>query len=917
MLSAIAARKAAAAAANATQSLDTSAGPSTILSSTSAPSSKPNSSSSKRKRPPATPQTSTSGSPFRKRKKSASKKIPQPRYFELQNDAFRGQEDVELENLDSDELEDSDLDSETDHGMGGGLDNTIVHVDVDGIDTSKKQIAKRSYSPSRPALDDSSQDEEDANGGILGQAGETLREDNTLLTSFIPMEGKNTFYLAAAEVAIILSSTRSSSSNSPSQSGTLIALKPSETLTLLGTYQLTVIQGFIEVDGAILRSDLHQSHKIFAPRSSPLPGLRALSLPSPILSSSFILPERLETIIGEARNDIVILLQDLQTGVEGLGKVCRTFEGVFSIHPRDVLNLNHSENPQGNGDVGNTLQLKGARVIARQSKYISPFSMPSSWQQALDGIYPMSKDAAEEKNGDIEMRNEQDDDGEERGRQTPNIYLVKGLKKVGKSSFARTLVNRLLSRHDCVAYLECDLGQSEFTPGGLVALNVVHRSQPLLGPPFTHPTIPIRAHFLGAFSPKSSPGHYIEAVRDLVGYWTREMGAASSIPLVVNTMGWTNGLGGDLTRRIEEILLGGLSEVSLESSLAYGRVSLSQENGGPEMHLYGFDYETSGESAFTDSSTSNRLQSHIQPPSYSSFFGQGTGDPSSSLPTFSSQPAPRIHVHRMKPVSLPVSSSSSGLPYAPASTTGPLGNFSAADHRTLNILSYFHAVFPLSVSPSSGQNQPQFSNARATHWDTSLPLLARPPYEVDVGVAVDKVVLLSGNGDEGEVVESEIERVLGGALVGLVKCEPGTLDMGSNSESMSAGRNSPSSTTKITKIPYVQSSPYPSPNTSSTCGLALIRSVAPGGSHLHVLTPLPPSLLGPFGRVMVKGEMELPIWGMVDFRSLGRGRGQGRDGEHDRERETATPFLQWDKGAGLGAEKRRVRRNLMRKNQGV
>lgn len=33
-------------------------------------------------------------------------------------------------------------------------------------------------------------------------------------------------------------------------------------------------------------------------------------------------------------------------------------------------------------------------------------------------------------------------------------------------------------------YLECDIGQSEFNPSGLIALHKV--SQPLLGPPYTH-----------------------------------------------------------------------------------------------------------------------------------------------------------------------------------------------------------------------------------------------------------------------------------------------------------------------------------------------------------------------------------------------------------------------------------------------
>ena len=37
------------------------------------------------------------------------------------------------------------------------------------------------------------------------------------------------------------------------------------------------------------------------------------------------------------------------------------------------------------------------------------------------------------------------------------------------------------TRYRRVAYLECDLGQSEFTPGGMVSLNVL--DQPIFGGP--------------------------------------------------------------------------------------------------------------------------------------------------------------------------------------------------------------------------------------------------------------------------------------------------------------------------------------------------------------------------------------------------------------------------------------------------
>jgi hypothetical protein len=57
---------------------------------------------------------------------------------------------------------------------------------------------------------------------------------------------------------------------------------------------------------------------------------------------------------------------------------------------------------------------------------------------------------------------------------SPNTpLLLCGARNAGKSTFARFLVNRLLNTHDSVAYLECDVGQCEFTPPGVVSLTVV------------------------------------------------------------------------------------------------------------------------------------------------------------------------------------------------------------------------------------------------------------------------------------------------------------------------------------------------------------------------------------------------------------------------------------------------------------
>ena len=99
--------------------------------------------------------------------------------------------------------------------------------------------------------------------------------------------------------------------------------------------------------------------------------------------------------------------------------------------------------------------------LRNQAKDYEPFILPESWATALNNT-----------------------------SSTGGVYFVKGPQKTGKSTFARTLLNRLLVqyvtqclcsllltildfRFERIAYLECDPGQSEFTPGGMVALNII------------------------------------------------------------------------------------------------------------------------------------------------------------------------------------------------------------------------------------------------------------------------------------------------------------------------------------------------------------------------------------------------------------------------------------------------------------
>ena len=247
------------------------------------------------------------------------------------------------------------------------------------------------------------------------------------------------------------------------------------------------------------------------------------------------------------------------------------------------------------------------------------------------------------------------------------------------------------------------------------------------------------------------------------------------------------------------------------------------------------------------------------------------GDNMSAYDASISAPKP-YPIHHLSPVGPP-----SGVPI----------KFSPADLRQLYILSYFHAVFP----SKTDQESPESLIAQA--WDVNLPLCAQPPYEITCDSALD-LVILTGAGSE-DVVYSEIHRVLNGSIVGLVSYEPGTLEK--------------EDTTDLS-IPYVQGTAPPLPTASTCHGLALIRSLSSppqSPTLLHILTPVPPSILAKTPpRVLIKGDMELPVWGMLDFRSETHIAGVSN---------AEVPYLRWGTSEAVGANRRRVRRNLMRKAQ--
>jgi len=206
-----------------------------------------------------------------------------------------------------------------------------------------------------------------------------------------------------------------------------------------------------------------------------------------------------------------------------------------------------------------------------------------------------------------------------------------------------------------------------------------------------------------------------------------------------------------------------------------------------------------------------------------------------------------------------------------------------ADKRSLMIMSYLHH--------HNETNKP-------SRWDTSLPLCAQPPWEVTLSDAIDRIILIGSGSDE--VAASEVFRVLNGAIVALVALDPPQPDW-------MQGRNSTG------LVPYTQGAMPPPPSGSNCVGLALVRGVRASSGTLHVLTPVPPERLAQ-ARILVMGEVKLPIWGMLDHRADPKARDQIAGVKVG-----AVPFLHWSNASEQtpGSKKLRVRRNLMRKNQSL
>ncbi|GAA5942704.1 polynucleotide 5'-hydroxyl-kinase [Sporobolomyces koalae] len=617
--------------------------------------------------------------------------------------------------------------------------------------------------------------------------------------------------------------------------GVVFGLRIGEDLVIHGVFDLVPLSGSISLLGSTLSpSSISSSleipavssenaHRVFSPASHPVPPIASVPSDPPVAGPSSL------SLYLDAKIDIsgfaaVVLVAPVQTGIEGI-EACLKSGGLGCANAMFPV-MSQTSSVASGQTWRLVIELVPGLALLRQ---IDP------WHSSLSLLVParsdMNVDGASADPGRL-------------------VIMVEGQKRVGKSTFSKMLLNKLLDRYDAVAYLDTDLGQPEFSTPGFVSLNVLRK--PIFGPAFTHLSLPVSSHYLGSTSPASDPASYESAIAALLSTYALEVEfplideptpahsrrrhrqasptvispstngkVRERVPLVINTQGWVKGLGADLLAKLKE---------ASRPTHVCSFVSVVDDDMG----------------AFSD------------------------GGPGLSLAQEQHAPA-------------------EGLPYQlytlPGAPTNPLeSKWTASDYRTLSLVSYFHSDF---VTPLTIPTAPE--STLPASWDFSAALVARTPFNVNwtrEAGQISTVHLLDGD----DIGYEHVLHALNGSLVAIVE-STSTVPLAIEPSSQSS-------------FPYDPFAPTPSPLTSRAIGLGLVRSIAPSTTSLHVLTPIPT----PSTRVsLVKGSLEVPLAILLDHHAVETEREQGLCGENWKD----VPFLSIEDGEGAG--RRRVRRNVMRR----
>lgn len=289
-----------------------------------------------------------------------------------------------------------------------------------------------------------------------------------------------------------------------------------------GRLCLTVLSGTAELQGFTFEQDSNKMHQIFSPRGYSLQCIRAvgkstISMNSHVITFVAKAIGRTEDYLKKKTTDnALLILRPLN---------CNMIEYVSRLFPINILRKEECIPPDWDDENRNRFNqlcnLLDASIILRGSVFSARFyGQPDVWTEYVQ--YLSSK---------LEKK------------ETIRLMLLGG-KGVGKSTLLRFLVNQLIQQCGAVLVVDFDPGQPELFPAGSVSASLV--SSPFLGPNFTHLQQPLYTYFVGDADIVGCPERYVRSCRQILNDCRMDL-TLGAIPTIINTMGFTSGIGLDVT----------------------------------------------------------------------------------------------------------------------------------------------------------------------------------------------------------------------------------------------------------------------------------------------------------------------------------------------------------------------------------
>jgi len=294
----------------------------------------------------------------------------------------------------------------------------------------------------------------------------------------------------------------------------LFSLPDNSSIYLKGKLDVKVVRGSIEVLGHTIHpSPIWTS--LYSPRGFSLLylGAKAGRDAQENISQQLVAEGVSFDEAKEAQGDCVLLVRKLDSDWAKFVHRHLNVKAKMNLLNRDANlppELQHGE------EVGLVEQALDVNLVHPHSRHLRMFTPGEEWHLALTSL-------------EISLRN----------KVRPKL-VVAGGKGVGKSTFNRWLINRLLEKGP-VILMDLDPGQAELSLPSYLSLAVI--TEPLLGPNFCHQGRKTELKlFLGDINVSNCPGRFLACVGQLVDHLNSREDLAT-LPLVVNTMGWCKGVG--------------------------------------------------------------------------------------------------------------------------------------------------------------------------------------------------------------------------------------------------------------------------------------------------------------------------------------------------------------------------------------